>query len=447
MKIAVIGTGYVGLVAGTCFAESGNDVTCIDTDESKITLLEAGKIPIYEPGLEEMVQRNAKDGRLSFTTDFEKPVSEALVAFIAVGTPPAEDGSPDTSFLMAAAKQIARAMKGYTIIVIKSTVPVGTADKIRKAVAEEADFEFDVISNPEFLKEGTAVDDFMKPDRVVIGHGEIRAAEFMKELYSPFTRTGAPILFMDNRSAELAKYAANAMLATRVSFMNEIANVCESVDADVQNVRQAMGLDRRIGPTFLFPGLGYGGSCFPKDVKALIKLARDHSCDVDLVSAVEKVNEKQKQLLVRKILSYYAPSSEVPAGQLLAGKTFAVWGLSFKPRTDDMREAPSVVVISKLLEMGARVSAYDPVAMGEARNIFGERVAFNEDNYEVLRDADALLLITEWNLFRNPDFERMNRLMKQPVIFDGRNQYNPEEMSRIGFTYFGIGRGAASYQR
>jgi UDPglucose 6-dehydrogenase len=445
MKIAVIGTGYVGLVAGTCFAETGNDVTCVDTDEDKIALLKKGQIPIYEPGLEEMVKRNAKEARLSFSTDVRKAVSDALVVFIAVGTPPGEDGSSDLRYLLSAARETGKAMNGYKIVVIKSTAPVGTADKVREVIKKETTFEFDVISNPEFLKEGTAVEDFMKPDRVVIGHGEVRAAEFMKELYAPFTRTGAPILLMDNRSAEMAKYAANAMLATRVSFMNEIANLCEHIGADVQRVRQAVGLDRRIGPTFLFAGIGYGGSCFPKDIKALIQLAKDQACRLDLIRSAEKVNERQKRLLIRKILAVYAPTAdENTTEQVLAGMTFAVWGLSFKPQTDDMREAPSVVIISRLLELGATVKAYDPVAMSEARKIFGSRLEYNEDNYEVLRGADALLLVTEWNVFRNPDFSRMTQLMSQPVIFDGRNQYDPEEMERLGIRYFGIGRGLAA---
>lgn len=440
MKLAMIGTGYVGLVAGTCFAETGNDVVCVDKDEEKIRGLQAGKIPIYEPGLEEMLSRNSREGRLRFTTDLAEAVQSSLIVFLAVGTPAGEDGSSDLSHVLAAAEAIARAMNGFKIIVNKSTVPVGTADLIRRRMAALTREEFNVVSNPEFLKEGAAVDDFMKPDRVIIGHDDIRVAELIKELYAPFTRTGAPILLMDNRSAEMTKYAANCMLASRISFMNEIANLCEAVGADVHWVRQGVGLDRRIGPTFLFPGIGYGGSCFPKDIKALLRIARDQGVPMDVVEAVERVNERQKLVLVEKILRHYRPAGEPP----LQGRHFAAWGLSFKPRTDDLRESPAVAVIQRVLELGATVCAYDPVAMDAARRVFGDRLKFATNNYEALEGADALLLLTEWNLFRNPDFHRMAGLMKSPVIFDGRNQYNPKEMQAMGFIYYGIGRPTAA---
>lgn len=441
MKIAVVGTGYVGLVAGTCFAETGNEVVCVDVEEAKISSLQRGIIPIYEPGLEQMVKRNSAEGRLAFTSDLTKAVGGALIVFIAVGTPPGEDGSSDTKYVLSAARQIGKASNGYKIVVLKSTVPVGTADQVRAAMAKETSFEFDVISNPEFLKEGNAVEDFMKPDRVVLGHNEVRAAELMKELYAPFTRTGAPIILMNNRSAEMTKYAANAMLATRISFMNEIACLCEHVGADVDPVRRAIGHDKRIGPTFLFPGIGYGGSCFPKDIKALIQLAKKNSCNMDVVTSVEKVNERQKSLLISKIIGFFAPEvDENTRDHALSDRTFAVWGLSFKPQTDDMREAPSLVIIPRLIELGARVVAYDPEAGNQAFKAFGDKVELCDDHYQVLDGADALLLLTEWNVFRNPDFSRIAQLLRRPVIFDGRNQYRPKEMRRLGFTYFGIGR-------
>ncbi len=439
MKVAVIGTGYVGVVAGTCFAETGNDVICVDVDQAKIERLQKGEIPIYEPGLEEMVVRNNREGRLVFTTDLADAVRRSLIVFIAVGTPAGEDGSSDLRYVLTAAEEIARAMDGYRIIVNKSTVPVGTADRVREVVARHTRFEFNVVSNPEFLKEGAAIDDFMKPDRVIIGHDDVRVAELMKELYAPFTRTGAPILLMDNRSAEMSKYAANCMLASRISFMNEVANLCETVGADVHAVRQGIGLDRRIGPTFLFPGIGYGGSCFPKDVKALIRTGEEHGYSLDLIKTVEQVNENQKLVLVEKILRHFCPGRSAEPG-VLDGRTFAVWGLSFKPRTDDMREAPSVVILERLLQLGAVIQAYDPVAVEAARRIFGDRVRFAKTNYAALDGADALLLLTEWNVFRNPDFPRILRTLKQPVIFDGRNQYNPDELTDLGFMYYCIGR-------
>ena len=443
MKICVVGTGYVGLVAGTCFAETGNDVICMDVDEKKIAGLQKGKLPIYEPGLQELIRRNVQEERLSFTTDLPWAVQNSLIVSVAVGTPPDGDGSSDISYVMEAVRAIAKAMDGYKIIVNKSTVPVGTADKISQEISSLTAFQFDVDSNPEFLKEGAAIEDFMKPDRVVIGASETRAVEIMKELYAPFTRTGAPILVMDTRSAEMTKYAANAMLASRISFMNEIANLCERTGADVNRVRHAIGTDRRIGASFLFPGLGYGGSCFPKDVQALINLARENDYPLKLIQAVEEVNELQKQVMIHKILDFY--SSETGKKKSadhspLKGKTFAIWGLAFKPQTDDMREAPSRVLIEQLLVLRAKIQAYDPEAMKEARKIFGNKIRHAKNNYEALTGADALILVTEWNEFRNPDFKKMKDLLKDPVIFDGRNQYSRREMREQGFIYVGVGR-------
>ncbi|BDV43412.1 UDP-glucose 6-dehydrogenase [Geotalea uraniireducens] len=443
MRICVIGTGYVGLVAGTCFAESGNNVICVDVDEAKIEGLRNGVIPIYEPGLKELVHRNSAEGRLSFTTDLAAAVKESLISFIAVGTPPGEDGSADLKHVLGVAREIGRHMEGFKIIVDKSTVPVGTADKVRQAVQGELDrrgvsLEFDVVSNPEFLKEGAAIDDFMKPDRVVIGADNVRTAEIMKELYSPFMRKTNRLIVMDIRSAEMTKYAANAMLATRISFMNQIANLCELMNADVSAVREGIGSDSRIGYDFLFPGVGYGGSCFPKDVKALIKTAEECGYDFLLLKSVEQVNERQKRLLPEKILGYFGNNG---ASRPLAGKTIAVWGLSFKPRTDDMREAPSIVIIERLLELGATVRAHDPEAVREARKFFGDRITYSSSNqYDILAEADALAIITEWNEYRNPDFERIRALLRQPVIFDGRNLYKPARMQEIGFEYFSLGR-------
>jgi UDPglucose 6-dehydrogenase len=436
MKIAVVGTGYVGLVAGTCFAESGNDVTCVDVDKEKIDLLRAGKVPIYEPGLEELIKRNVEEERLKFTTSLEEAVKRSLICFICVGTPPRADGSPDLKYVLAAAGEIARAMDGYRIIVMKSTVPVGTADKVKSVVKAATDHEFDVVSNPEFLKEGAAVEDFLKPDRVVIGAGDVRCAAIMKELYSPFVRTGNPILSMDNRSAELTKYAANALLAARISFMNEIANLAELVGADVNDVRQGVGSDARIGHSFLFPGCGYGGSCFPKDVDALGYTAREHGYDFKILTATNDVNRRQKRVLFEKAHAYF--------GGDLRGKKIALWGLAFKPRTDDMREAPSIDVVTALLEHGAKVKAFDPIARDTARRIFGDKVDYAKKQYDALEGAEALLIVTEWNEFRRPDFERMKSLMARPVIFDGRNLYDPRRTAALGFEYFGIGvRGPA----
>jgi UDPglucose 6-dehydrogenase len=431
MKIAIIGTGYVGLVAGTCFAETGNDVSCVDIDEAKIGRLNAGELPIYEPGLDELVRRNVRERRLAFTTDFAAAVAGAGVAFIAVGTPEGETGDADLQHVLAAARQIGEAMTGYTVVVDKSTVPVGTADKVAEILAQATKHEFDVVSNPEFLKEGAALEDFLKPDRVVIGTRSERARKIMAELYAPFVRTENPILFMDARSAELTKYAANSMLATRISFMNDVAALCERVGADVDLVRKGMGADRRIGYPFLFPGVGYGGSCFPKDVKALVATAREHGIEFDLLRAVERTNERQKRLLVNKALKHYGS---------LAGCQFAVWGLAFKPRTDDMREAPSIEVIESLLGKGAKVACHDPVAERVARRHFGDRVRFADQPYQALEQADGLFVVTEWNEFRHLDLARMKSLMRQPVLFDGRNLYDPERVRAHGFVYYGIGR-------
>ena len=436
MRIAVVGTGYVGLVTGTCFAEVGIDVTCIDIDQKKIDNLKQGVLPIYEPGLEEMVLRNSQKERLSFSTDLAASVQGCDVAFIAVGTPPGEDGSADLKYVLAVARAIGQSMTGYTVVVTKSTVPVGTAAKVRQAIKEEleargADIPFDVASNPEFLKEGAAIDDFLKPDRIVVGVDSQRAEQMMSKLYKPFLMNGHPLIFMDIPSAEMTKYAANAMLATKISFMNDIANLCEIMGADVNMVRRGIGSDARIGNKFIYPGIGYGGSCFPKDVKALIKTADENGYQMEVLKSVETVNEKQKSVLFNKISNYYNGE--------LAGKTFAVWGLSFKPKTDDMREAPSLVIIQKLLEQGAKVKAYDPVAMKEASHTLGDSIEYGKDEYETLIDADALLVVTEWPEFRSPNFAVVSKLLKEKVVFDGRNVYDAKEMMEKGFNYFGIG--------
>ncbi|MBM62008.1 MAG: UDP-glucose 6-dehydrogenase [Acidobacteria bacterium] len=431
MKITVIGTGYVGLVVGTCLAETGNEVVCIDVDETKIQQLRRGKVSIYEPGLDELVSRNIANKRLMFRTGLSKAVRVSDVVFIAVGTPQDEDGSADVKHVLLAARDVARVLKGFTVVAVKSTVPVGTSARVQEVIAKETNEPFDVVSNPEFLKQGSAVEDFLKPDRVVVGGRDVRSIKLMKTLYAPFTRTGAPIAIMDQVSAELSKYAANAMLATRVSFMNEIANVCELVGANVDDVRRVVASDRRIGSSFLFPGIGYGGSCFPKDVQALVHSARTVSYRFGILEAVEAVNRRQKKRLFKKM-------QEVLGS--LNGKQIAIWGLAFKPRTDDMREAPSIVMIEALLEAGAKVVAYDPQAKKSARAIFGERVAFSSDSYDALRKADALGILTEWNEFREPDFERMRRLMMAPVIFDGRNLFDSEQMEVHGFRYYSIGR-------
>jgi len=431
MNLTVIGTGYVGLVAGTCFAETGNDVVCVDIDEEKIAMLKSGKVPIYEPGLEEIVRRNAEDQRLSFTNELGRAVKKSEIIFIAVGTPQSATGHANLSYVEATARSIGKAMNGFKIIVTKSTVPVGTADLIKGWLSEETRQPFAVASNPEFMKEGAAVEDFMKPDRVVLGGDNPEALETLKELYEPFLRTGNPILVMDSRSAEMSKYAANAMLATKISFINEIACLCEALRADVSEVRRAISLDRRIGPHFIFPGVGYGGSCFPKDIRAMISMAGDNRA-MPLLTAVEQVNERQKGRLFDKVKNHF--------GDDLSRLTFAIWGLAFKPRTDDMRDAPSIVVIKALLDAGSRVQAFDPEAMEEARKIFGDRIQYTHRNYDALHGAAALLILTEWNEFRRPDFARIKSLLKQPVIFDGRNIFDPADLRKLGFTYYSIGR-------
>jgi UDPglucose 6-dehydrogenase len=436
MKIAVVGTGYVGLVTGTCFAEVGIEVTCIDIDQKKIDNLHKGILPIYEPGLEEMVSRNVEKGRLHFSTNLAEAIKDCDVAFIAVGTPPGEDGSADLKYVLAVARGIGENMTDYCVIVTKSTVPVGTAAKVRteleNALAKRgADIEFDVASNPEFLKEGAAIDDFLKPDRIVVGISSERAEEVMSRLYKPFLLNGHPIIFMDIPSAEMTKYAANSMLATKISFMNDVANLCEIMGADVNMVRRGIGSDARIGTKFIYPGIGYGGSCFPKDVKALIKTAQENGYDMQVLRAVEGVNENQKSVLFNKVSTHF--------GGDLRGLKIAVWGLSFKPKTDDMREAPSLVIIEKLLAAGCTVTAYDPVAMPEAKHSLGDSIAYAKDEFDALLDADALLVVTEWPEFRVPNFKVMSRLMKQQVIFDGRNIYEPAEMKELGFVYHCIG--------
>ena len=443
MKISVIGTGYVGLVTGTCLAESGNQVICMDIDERKIEMLNEGKVPIYEPGLDELIKRNTAHARLSFTTDMASAVRNADIIFIAVGTPPGADGSADLKYVLGVARKIGRFMNRYKVVVNKSTVPVGTGDKVRAAVASRTKHSFEVVSNPEFLKEGAAIEDFMKPDRVVIGAESPKAIQLMNELYAPFVRTGRPILVMDIRSAEMTKYASNAMLATKISFINEMANICGSLGADIDSVRKGMGYDKRIGFEFLFPGVGYGGSCFPKDVRALVQTAQDHNVAATVLKAVEAVNEEQKKMLFRMVVEHFRAKTgrKTPLGKKpLAGRSIAVWGLSFKPRTDDMREAPSVVIIKNLLQAGAEIKAHDPVAMNEAYKIFKERIFLAGDSYDALKGADALAVVTEWNEFRTPDFARMKKLMRTPVIFDGRNIYNQDELRQLGFTYYGTGR-------
>ncbi|MDO7853092.1 UDP-glucose dehydrogenase family protein [Hymenobacter convexus] len=436
MKIAIVGTGYVGLVTGTCFAEVGIDVTCIDIDQKKIDNLHQGILPIYEPGLEEMVSRNVEKGRLHFSTNIGEAIKDCDVAFIAVGTPPGEDGSADLKYVLAVARAIGENMNSYGVIVTKSTVPVGTAAKVRTEIEQAlakrgADIEFDVASNPEFLKEGAAIDDFLKPDRIVVGVSSERAEEVMRRLYKPFLLNGHPIIFMDIPSAEMTKYAANSMLATKISFMNDVANLCEIMGADVNKVRQGIGSDARIGTKFIYPGIGYGGSCFPKDVKALIKTAEDNGYQMQVLKAVESVNEDQKSVLFNKVSRHF--------GGDLRGLKIAIWGLSFKPKTDDMREAPSLVIIEKLLAAGCTVTAYDPVAMKEAEHTLGDSITYAKDEFAALIDADALLVVTEWPDFRSPNFDVVARLMKQKVIFDGRNIYEASELKAIGFAYHCIG--------
>lgn len=448
MKLCVIGSGYVGLVAGAAFAESGNTVICVDVDSEKIEGLKCGIIPIYEPGLKELVERNVAESRLIFSTDLKEAMQTSLVCFIAVGTPPGEDGSADLSYVLKVAADIGTYMDGYKIIVDKSTVPVGTADKVRQTIAAELKkrgetLEFDVVSNPEFLKEGSAIEDFMKPDRVIIGTDNVRTAELMKELYEPFMRKNNRVIVMDVKSAEMTKYAANAMLATRITFMNQIANLCEHLGADVVSVREGIGSDSRIGFDFLFPGVGYGGSCFPKDVQALVRSANGVGYDLSLLKAVEEGNYLQKQILGKKIAQYFTKNYPKDKSSL-AGRKIAVWGLSFKPRTDDLREAPALVLIEELLRAGAIVIVFDPVAMPKARLIYGDRVLFADNAYQAVENADALAIVTEWNEFRRPDFARIKELMSAPLIFDGRNLYEPTRMSEQGFTYFAMGRGTTT---
>ena len=433
MRIAIIGTGYVGLVTGTCFAETGNTVTCVDIDEEKVRKLQSGEITIYEPGLEPLFERNTAQGRLKFTSDLSEGLKGAKLVFLALPTPPGEDGSADLSYVLNAASEIADHIKSYTIIVDKSTVPVGTAEKVEAIIAEKISRDlFDVVSNPEFLREGVAVNDFMRPDRVVIGTSSERAAEEMRHLYGPFVRQGNPVIFMDERSAEMTKYAGNSYLATRISFMNEIANLCERIGADVDSVRKGIGSDSRIGKRFLFPGIGYGGSCFPKDVSALYRMAGAEDYDFQILDAVMRVNNRQKKILVSKISEYFRGD--------LSGKTIAVWGLSFKPNTDDIREAPAIDVISGLLEKGATVRAFDPEAIENMRELMGDRVAFFENMYEARERADALAILTEWSVFRMPDFDEMASRLNDKVIFDGRNVYDKREMHELGFYYESIGR-------
>jgi UDPglucose 6-dehydrogenase len=433
MHVAVIGSGYVGLVAGACFAETGNDVVCVDVDEDKIARLQRNEVPIYEPGLEPMVRRNQEEGRLTFTTDIGAAIRSSRVIFIAVGTPPGEDGSADLKHVLAVAKQVGRHMNESKIVVTKSTVPVGTAEKVRAAIKAETEVPFAVCSNPEFLKEGAAIEDFMKPDRVVVGVDNDEAKEVLGELYAPFTRQGGNrVLFMDIASAEVTKYAANAMLATRISFMNQIALFCELVGADVNHVRLGIGSDQRIGRAFLYPGPGYGGSCFPKDVKALIRTSDDLGLSLDVLKAVEEVNECQKLVVLQKTLRYLGPD--------LTGKIIGLWGLAFKAETDDMRESPTIPLIEGLLAAGARVQTHDPKATDSARTIFGDRVMYAADPYSAAHGADALIVMTEWLVYRNPDFERVQKLVRRPLLIDGRNLYDPDRMAALGFEYHGIGR-------
>jgi UDPglucose 6-dehydrogenase len=433
MHVAVIGSGYVGLVAGACLAETGNDVVCVDVDADKIERLKRNELPIYEPGLEPMVRRNQEEGRLAFTTDIGAAIRSSRVIFIAVGTPPGEDGSADLKHVLTVAREVGRNMNEPKIVVTKSTVPVGTAEKVRSTVKAQTNIHFAVCSNPEFLKEGAAIEDFMKPDRVVVGVDDDEAKEIMGELYAPFTRQGGNrVLFMDIASAEVTKYAANAMLATRISFMNQIALFCELVGADVNHVRLGIGSDQRIGRAFLYPGPGYGGSCFPKDVKALIRTSDDLGLSLDVLKAVEEVNECQKRVVLQKTLRYLGPD--------LNGKIIGIWGLAFKAETDDMRESPTIPLIDGLLAAGARVQTHDPKATDSARTIFGDRVMYAADPYSAAHGADALILMTEWLLYRNPDFERVRKLVRRPLLIDGRNLYDPERMAALGFEYYGIGR-------
>lgn len=432
MKIAVIGTGYVGLVTGTCLSETGNNVICVDINEAKVKQMQAGQVPIYEPGLDVLFHRNIAQGRLTFTTDLAHAIKDAQIIFMALPTPPGGDGAADLSYILGAAKDISKLVTEYKVIVNKSTVPVGTADKVQAVFSENTTVEIDVVSNPEFLREGVAVEDFMKPDRVVIGTRSEKAQKLMNELYGPYVRQGNPILFMDERSSELTKYAANSFLATKITFMNEVANLCEIVGADVDAVRKGIGSDARIGKRFLFPGIGYGGSCFPKDVQALAKSAEEHDYDFQILRSVMQVNEKQKTVLVDKLLKYYKGD--------LKGKHFALWGLAFKPETDDIREAPALYIIDELVKHGATVTAFDPEGMNNVKAVVGDKITYAENQYDALLKADALLIATEWSVFRNPDFERMEESLSNKVIFDGRNLYDLQKMIDLGYYYNSVGR-------
>jgi len=432
MKIAVIGTGYVGLVTGTCLAETGNDVICVDINEDKVLKMQNGEVPIYEPGLDLLFHRNIEQGRLTFTTILGDAIKDAQIIFMALPTPPGGDGAADLSYILGAAKDISKLITEYKIIVNKSTVPVGTADKVKAVFTENTSIEVDVVSNPEFLREGVAVDDFMKPDRVVLGTTSEKAKKIMAELYGPYVRQGNPILFMDERSSELTKYAANSFLATKITFMNEIANLCELVGADVDAVRKGIGSDDRIGKRFLFPGVGYGGSCFPKDVQALVKSSDDYQYDFQILKSVMEVNERQKTILVDKVLKYYKND--------IKGKHFALWGLAFKPETDDIREAPALYIIDSLLGNGATVTVFDPEAMGNVKNAIGDKVNYAKNQYQALENADALLIATEWSVFRNPDFDKIDETLKSKVVFDGRNLYDLQKMIDLGYYYNSIGR-------
>lgn len=432
MRICVIGTGYVGLVAGTCLADMGNDVICVDNDLEKLIKLNDGIVPIYEPGLEELIKANVTEGRLKFSSDLDNAVKQSLVCFIAVGTPQGQDGAANMQYVMDVAEGIGKSIDGYKVIVDKSTVPVGTADKVTEVIKKYYDGEFDVVSNPEFLKQGAAVDDFLKPDRVVIGSNSPKATAIMQEVYAPFFRTASRFVIMDVKSAEMTKYAANSFLAIKISYANEIANICEAVGADAEMVRIGMCSDKRIGSQFLFPGLGYGGSCFPKDVMAIMKTAKDNNCTCRLIEAADEINKEQRVIFITKILQRF--------GMNLAGMTFGVWGLTFKPKTNDMRMAPSITIINALLGFGARIKVYDPKGFEQAKNVFGDRVIYANNSYDALKDADCMLLLTEWNEFRRPDFDRIKGLMKSPVIFDGRNQYDAERLKQRGFEYHCIGK-------
>lgn len=432
MKIAVVGTGYVGLVTGTCFAETGNQVICVDIDKSKVDKLSNGQITIYEPGLEKIFLRNLKEGRLHFTTNLAEGVKDAAIIFLALPTPPGEDGSADLKYILGVAEDLGKILTDFKVIVDKSTVPVGTADKVHAAIAKNYSGEFAVVSNPEFLREGVAVDDFMKPDRVVVGTSDERAKKVMSDLYAPFVRSGNPVIFMDERSAELTKYAANSFLAVKISFMNEIARLCERLGADVDMVRKGIGSDERIGKRFLFPGIGYGGSCFPKDVQALVKSSNEVSYEFEILNAVMKVNEEQKLFLMPKIKTYFNND--------LRGKHFALWGLAFKPNTDDIREAPALYMIDALTEAGATVTAFDPEAMNNVKQVVGDKIQFAENQYDALQNADALIIATEWSEFRTPEFEKMNALLKNKIVFDGRNVYDAAQMKELGYHYESVGR-------